>query len=100
MFYSGFGGEECFGDFAVGEAVEAEVEEGAVVGVESRDEAVVVGRGSGGFVGDGVVHPVFEGYELWLSVVLSNFGDSGVESNATHPGVGFATASEFWPRFP
>ena len=35
MFYSGFGGEEGFGDFAVGEAVEAEVEEGAVVGVES-----------------------------------------------------------------
>ena len=100
MFHSGFGGEECFGDFAVGEAVEAEIEEGAVVGVKSRDEAVVVGRGSGGFVGDGVVHPVFEGYELWLSVVLSNFGDSGVESNATHPSVGFATASEFWPRFP
>lgn len=100
LFYSGFGGGEGFGDFAVGEAVEAEVEEGAVVGVESRDEAVVVGRGSGGFVGDGVVHPIFEGYELWQSVVLSDFGDGGVESDASDPGVGGAFVTERRPRLP
>lgn len=100
LFNSGFGGGEGFGDFAVGEAVEAKVEEGAVVGVESRDEAVVVGRGSGGFVGDGVVHPIFEGYERGFSFLVSNLGDGGVESNATHPSVGGAFMTEGWPRFP
>ena len=100
MFYSGFGGGESIGDFAVGEAVEVKVEESAVVGVESRDEAVVVGRGSGGFVGDGVVHPIFEGYERGFSFLVSNLGDGGVESNATHPSVGGAFMTEGWPRFP
>lgn len=61
---------------------------------------VVVGRSGGLLVGDGVVHPVFEGYEAWLLDMVADFGDGDIEGYATYPGVGVAVASEAWPGLP
>lgn len=95
-----FGGGEGFGDVADGEVFESQVEKCAVVGFEGGDEAEVVGRCLVYFLGDGVVHPVFEGYESGLPGVAAYLCDGDIEGYATYPGVGVAVASEAWPGLP
>lgn len=95
-----FGAVEGVGDVADGEVVEAEVEECAFVGFEEREQMVVVGRGGGLLVGDGVVHPVFEGYEAGLLDMVSDLGDGDIEGDAAYPSIGVAVASETRPGLP
>lgn len=51
-------------------------------------------------VGDGVVHPVFEGYEAGLLDMVSDLGDGDIEGDAAYPCVGVAVASEARPGLP
>lgn len=96
----GFGSSEDVGDFAQREFVEAEVEERTFVGIESGDDAVVVGRCFVDFLGDGVVDPVFEWDEKGLAYPSANLCDGDVEGHAADPGVAGALTAEGGPRLP
>ena len=61
---------------------------------------VVVGRSGGLLVGDGVVHPILEGYEAWLLDMVADLGDGDIEGDATYPSIGVAVASETRPGLP
>lgn len=100
LFDGGFGGGEGFGDVADGEVFESQVEMCTFVGFEGGDEAEVVGRCLVYFLGDGVVHPVFEGYESGLLGMAAYFGDGDIEGHTAHPCVGGTVAPEVGPRFP
>ena len=100
LFDGGFGGGESFGDVADGEVFESQVEKCTFVGFEGGDEAEVVGRCLVYFLGDGVVHPVFEGYESGLPGVAAYLCDGDIEGHTAHPCVGVAVASEAWPGLP
>ena len=100
LFDGGFGGGEGFGDVADGEVFESQVEKCTFVGFEGGDEAEVVGRCLVYFLGDGVVHPVFEGYESGLLGMAAYFGDGDIEGHTAHPCVGGTVAPEVGPRLP
>ena len=100
LFDGSFGGGEGLGYFTDRELFESEVDERAFVGFEGGEEAVVVGRHNGLRVGDGVVHPVLEGYETGLLGMAANLGDGDIEGDAAYPGVGATVASEAWPGLP
>lgn len=100
MLDGSFGAVEGVGDVADGEVVEAEVEECAFVGLEEREQMVVVGRSEGLLVGDGVVHPILEWYEAGLLDMVADLGDGDIEGDAAYPCVGVAVASEAWPGLP
>ena len=100
LFDGGFGGGESFGDVADGEVFESQVEKCTFVGFEGGDEAEVVGRCLVYFLGDGVVHPVFEGYESGLLGMAAYFGDGDIEGHTAHPCVGGTVAPEVGPRLP
>ena len=96
----GFGGGEGFGDVADGEVLKSQVEKCTFVGFEGGDEAEVVGRCLVYFLGDGVVHPVFEGYESGLLGMAAYLCDGDIEGHTAHPCAGVAVASEAWPGLP
>lgn len=100
LFDGGFGGGEGFGDVADGEVFESQVEKCTFVGFEGGDEAEVVGWCLVYFLGDCVVHPVFEGYESGLLGMAAYLGDGDIEGHTAHPCVGGTVASEVGPRFP
>ena len=100
LFDGGFGGGEGFGDVADGEVFESQVEECTFVGFEGGDEAEVVGWCLVYLLGDGVVHPVFEGYESGLPGVAAYLGDGDIEGHTAHPCVGGTVAPEVGPRLP
>lgn len=100
LFDGGFGGGESFGDVADGEVFESQVEKCTFVGFEGGDEAEVVGRCLVYLLGDGVVHPVFEGYESGLLGMAAYLGDGDIEGHTAHPCASGAVATEVGPCFP
>ena len=99
--YGGFGDSGEGGYFAGGFLVEVEVEDFAVgVVVEPFDQFVEQLVQVVVVVGYFVVEFLVEGKELDVFLAVAEVFDSGVASDAVHPGVDAALALEGGPLFP